>query len=96
MPSIYKHLIPFTGADRYNYNFVISGRPKGGTYQFRPDCAVFLDSTTSVMAVSAGQNGIDCLEGSDRLPAQPCGHGAGCSMCKALKKQVIMLNIFSV
>ena len=40
-----KHLIPFTGADRYNDNFVISGKPKGGTYQFRLDCAIFLGST---------------------------------------------------
>ena len=28
MLAIDKHLIPFTGADRYNDNFVISGRPK--------------------------------------------------------------------
>ena len=28
-----KHLIQFTGANRHNDNFVISGRPKGGTYQ---------------------------------------------------------------
>ena len=33
MLAIDKHLIPFTGADRYNDNFVISGKPKGGTYQ---------------------------------------------------------------
>ena len=29
-----KHLIPFTDADRYNDNLVISGRPKGETFQF--------------------------------------------------------------
>ena len=34
MLAIDKHLIPFTGADRHNDNFVISGRPKGGTPQF--------------------------------------------------------------
>ena len=34
MLAIDKHLIPFTGADRHNDNFVISGRPKGGTSQF--------------------------------------------------------------
>ena len=34
MLTIDKHLIPFTGADRHNDNFVISGRPKGGTSQF--------------------------------------------------------------
>ena len=33
MLTVGKHLIPFTGADRYNDNFVISGKPKGGTYQ---------------------------------------------------------------
>ena len=31
--TVDKHLIPFTGADRYNYNFIISDKPKGGTYQ---------------------------------------------------------------
>ena len=34
MLTIDKHLIPFTGADRYNDNFVISDRPKGGTSRF--------------------------------------------------------------
>ena len=47
-----KHLIPFTGADRYNDNFVISGKPKGGTYQFRPDCAAFSGSTRMFFAGS--------------------------------------------
>ena len=32
--AIDKHLIPFTGTDRHNDNFVISGKPKGGTSQF--------------------------------------------------------------
>ena len=32
--AIDKHLIPFTGEDRHNDNFVISGKPKGGTSQF--------------------------------------------------------------
>ena len=34
MLTIDKHLIPFTGADRYNYNFIISGKSKDGTSQF--------------------------------------------------------------
>ena len=34
MLAIDKHLIPFTGADRHNDSFVISGRPKGGTSRF--------------------------------------------------------------
>ena len=34
MLAIDKHLIPFTGADRHNDNFVIGGKPKGGTSQF--------------------------------------------------------------
>ena len=34
MLAIDKHLIPFTGADRHNDDFVISGRPKGGTSRF--------------------------------------------------------------
>ena len=34
MSAIDKHLIPFTGEDRHNGNFVISGKPKGGTSQF--------------------------------------------------------------
>ena len=33
MLTVDKHLIPFTGADRHNDNFVISSRPKGGTDQ---------------------------------------------------------------
>ena len=63
--TVNKHLIPFTGADRYNYNFIISGKPKGGTYQFWPDCAAFSGSITPTMAVSIEQNDIYCLEGSD-------------------------------
>ena len=43
--TVDKHLIPFTGADRCNYNFIISGKLKGGIYQFRPDCAAFLGFT---------------------------------------------------
>ena len=31
MLAIDKHQIPFTGADKHNDNFVISGKPKGGT-----------------------------------------------------------------
>ena len=42
--TVDKHLIPFTGTDRHNDIFVISGMPKGGTYQFRPDCAAFSGS----------------------------------------------------
>ena len=34
MLAIDKHLIPFTGADRHNDIFVISGRPNGGTFRF--------------------------------------------------------------
>ena len=34
MLAIDKHLISFTGADRHNDSFVISGKPKGGTSQF--------------------------------------------------------------
>ena len=34
MLAIDKHLIPFTGADKHNDNFVISGKPKGETSQF--------------------------------------------------------------
>ena len=34
MSTIDKHLIPFTGVDRHNDNFVIGGKPKGGTSQF--------------------------------------------------------------
>ena len=33
MLTVDKHLIPLTGAGRYNYNFIISDKPKGGTYQ---------------------------------------------------------------
>ena len=50
MLTVDKHLIPFTGADRCNYNFIISGKPKGGTYQFWPDCATFLGSTRMLFA----------------------------------------------
>ena len=34
MLAIDKHQIPFTGEDRHNDNFVISGKPKGGTSPF--------------------------------------------------------------
>ena len=34
MLAIDKHLIPFTGAEKHNYNFIISGKLKGGTSQF--------------------------------------------------------------
>ena len=34
MLTIDKHLISFTDADRYNYNFIISGKFKDGTSQF--------------------------------------------------------------
>ena len=34
MLTVDKHLIPFTGADRYNYNCIISGKPRGGTFRF--------------------------------------------------------------
>ena len=34
MLTIGKHLIPFTGADRYNYNFIISDKSKGETSRF--------------------------------------------------------------
>ena len=34
MSAIDKYLIPLTGADRHNDNFVISGKPKGGTSRF--------------------------------------------------------------
>ena len=30
---------------RQDYNFIISGKPKGGTYQFRLDYEAFLGST---------------------------------------------------
>ena len=50
MLTVDKHLIPLTGADRHNDIFVISGKPKGGRYQFRPDCAAFLDSTRMFFA----------------------------------------------
>ena len=52
MLTVDKHLIPFTGADRHNDSLVISGRPKGGTYQFRPGYAAFLDSTRMPFAQS--------------------------------------------
>ena len=42
MPDIYKHLIPLTGTDRHNDSLVISGSPKGGTYQFLARlCGIF-------------------------------------------------------
>ena len=40
MLAVDKHLIPFTGADRHNDNFVIGGRPKGGTSQFETYAAM--------------------------------------------------------
>ena len=46
-----KHLIPFTGVGRYNYNFIISGKPRDRTYQFWPDYAAFLGSTTPMIAL---------------------------------------------
>ena len=40
MLTIDKHLIPFTGADRHNDSFVISGRSKGGTSRFETYAAM--------------------------------------------------------
>ena len=50
MLTVDKHLIPFTGTDRHNDIFVISGKPKGGTYQFWSGYAAFLDSTRMFFA----------------------------------------------
>ena len=38
--TTYKHLIPFTDADRHNYNFIISGKPKGVTSWFETYAAM--------------------------------------------------------
>ena len=67
--TVDKHLIPFTGADRYNDNFVISGRLKGGTYQFWPDCAAFSGSTTPTMAMSTTQPCNVLAQDTPRYPA---------------------------
>ena len=40
MLTVDKHLIPFTGADRYNYNFIISGKSKDGTSRFETYAAM--------------------------------------------------------
>ena len=32
--AIDKHLIPFTGTDRHNDSFVVSGKPKGRAFRF--------------------------------------------------------------
>ena len=40
MLTVDKHLIPFTGADRYNYNFIISSKPMGGTFRFETYAAM--------------------------------------------------------
>ena len=40
MLAIDKHLIPFTGADRHNDDFVNSDRPKGGTSRFETYAAM--------------------------------------------------------
>ena len=34
MLTVDKHLIPFTGAETHNYNFIISGKSKDGTPRF--------------------------------------------------------------
>lgn len=34
MLAVDKHLIPFTGANKHNHDFVIGGKPKGGTSRF--------------------------------------------------------------
>ena len=40
MLTVDKHLIPFTGADRYNYNFIISSKSRGGTSRFETYAAI--------------------------------------------------------
>ena len=52
MQATYKHPIPFTDADRHNDSLVISGKPKGGTDQFWPDCAAFLGSIRMPFAMA--------------------------------------------
>ena len=61
MLTVDKHLIPFTGADRCNYNFIIRGKPKGGTYQFRPGYAAFLGSTRMALLDSRPRDGLGQL-----------------------------------
>ena len=63
--------------------------------EIRTYYAAFLGSTMPMMAMSTGQNDVNCLEGSDRPPAQLCRHGAGRSMCKTLKKQILTVIHFS-
>ena len=40
MLTVDKHLIPLAGADRYNYNFVISDKSKGETSRFETYAAM--------------------------------------------------------
>ena len=53
MLAIDKHLISFTGEDRHNGNFVISGKPKGGTSQFETyaPMQVVIEKQLSTIAV---------------------------------------------
>ena len=48
------------------------------------------------MAISTGQNGTDCLKGSDMPPVQLCRHGAGRSIYKALKKKNKVIKLYWV
>ena len=52
MLAVDKHLIPFTGADRYNDNFVISDKSKGGTSRFKTYAAMQAASEERLPAVT--------------------------------------------
>ena len=56
----------------WTYRLDVSTAPERGhalgirSYRMMSDYAAFLGSITLTMAMSTGQNGTDCLEGSDR------------------------------
>ena len=52
MSAIDKHLISFTGADRHNDNFVISGKPKGGTSRFETYAAMQIVTEEQLHAIA--------------------------------------------
>ena len=86
MLAIYKHLIPFTGANRHNDRLVISGRPKGGTSRFETYATmqVVTEEQMPTMAVVRVTEDVSKIEFVRKLLSE--------SRKTGLKKPIILMD----
>ena len=86
MLAIDKHLIPFTGGDRHNDNFVISGKPKGGTSQFETYATmqVVTEEQLPTIAVVRATEDVSKIEFVRKLLSE--------SRKTGLKKSIILMD----